>query len=192
MNTASKEILESITKQDVYAEKMCELIKSVVCAYYQLPVSIFDNRSRLRPIIKAKQVTTYFLRKALPKTTLLHIGKMLKYDHASILHNLRAVNNLLQTDKEMQTDIKAISKILDLEASIEKVDGNIDNDFYYINMDNCVSIKMEGGKAMILVGYTIEDASVFVANHQDIMKGILPVEHKQTGLLILQKKQNDE
>lgn len=190
--TTSKEILSVITESENYSKRICDLVKSVVCKYYELPVSIFDSKSRIRNVIKAKQTSVHFMRKLLPNATLIYIGKECRYDHCSVIHCIKNIRNLLEIDKETQTDIVEITRIIEIEQSAIDIDGDIEKSYHFVNMNDCISIKLQNNKDIVLAGFTLEEAKAFIKFNQKTMKGAIPVPHSNTNLHILEKKQTDD
>jgi hypothetical protein len=187
----NKDITKRINESSAYSSRIAEMIKVVVCNYYNLPISIFQSKCRKREIIICKQTVVYFLKKQLPKATLKHIGMETGYDHATVLHCLKTTQNLIDTDKKTEYDIREMGKVLSMNQDALTLE-DISERYYFVNMDNCISIKMPDGKAMILVGYNMDEASMIVANNPESMVGLLPVPHKNTKLFILEKKVEKE
>lgn len=187
----NRSISRHINESSAYSTRVIEMIKMVVCNYYNLPVNIFTSKSRKREIIICKQTTVYFLRKKLPKLTLKHIGNETKYDHATVLHCIKTIENLIETDKKTEYDVREIGKVLSMNQDALSLE-DIGEKYYFLNMDNCISLKMNNGKALILVGYNMDEASMFVAENKESMEGVLPVPHNDTKLFILERKKQDD
>lgn len=187
----NNDITKQINESSAYSNRVVEMVKTVVCNYYNLPITIFQSRSRKREVIICKQSVVYFLRKMLPKATLKHIGLETGYDHATVLHCIKTTQNLMETDKKTEYDIREMGKVLSMNQDALTLE-DISKMYYFINMDNCISIKMKDGKSMVLVGYNIDEASLIVANNAENMAGLLPVCHKDTKLFILERKIQDE
>jgi len=187
----TKDITKHINESSAYSSRIAEMVKIVVCNYYNLPLTVFQSKSRKREVIICKQTVVYFLRKQLPKATLKHIGMETGYDHATVLHCLKTTQNLIDTDKKTEYDIREMGKMLSMNQDALTME-DISERYYFVNMDECISIKMSDGKAMILVGYNMDEASLIVANNPETMSSILPVPHKNTKLFILEKKVQKE
>lgn len=185
------DITKYINESSTYSSRIAEMVKIVVCNYYNLPLNVFESKSRKREVIICKQTVVYFLRKQLPKATLKSIGIETGYDHATVIHCLKATQNLIDTDKNTEHDIREMGKVLSMNQDALTLE-DIGERYYFINMDNCISIKMKDGKSMVLVGYNIDEASLIVANNAETMAGLLPVCHKDTKLFILERKVQDE
>jgi len=175
----------NITNHPVtFSNKVCDLVKRVVCDYYEMPYTIFYKRNRERMNVKVRQVSCYFMQKLLPKVTLKYIGEQIAYNHATVIHSIKTMNNIIDTDRDFKREISEIYRILESEQATVQFNGNIDKDFYYINMDECISIKFPDGKAIVLTGYTEVEAQQFIGERIDVST----VEHHKTRLFILQKK----
>jgi hypothetical protein len=187
----NNEITKHINESSAYSSRVAEMVKIVVCNYYNLPITIFQSKSRKREVIICKQTVVYFLRKQLPKATLKHIGMETNYDHATVLHCLKTTQNLIDTDPKTEYDIREMGKVLSMNQDALTLE-DISEMYYFVNMDDCISIKMADGKSMVLVGYNMDEASLIVANNPETMVGVLPVPHKNTKLFILEKKVQKE
>lgn len=186
MNT--EDLINVIGEKEAYANRISTLVKEVVSCYYNLPITAFQSKSRVRQVIKMKQTSVYFMKKFLPKATLIYIGKQMSYDHATVLHCLKQINNLLETDKETKQDIENIARAIEIEQDTIKLDGDLRKEYYYVNLGKCSSIKLEDGRGVVLSGYTEEQASVFLEMLNKFYKENLEIRnHSNTGLFILEK-----
>ena len=109
----NNDITKRINESSAYSSRVAEMVKIVVCNYYNLPITIFQSKSRKREVIICKQTVVYFLRKQLPKATLKHIGAETGYDHASVIHCLKTTQNLIDIDK--QTAVEWLLEYCDRE-----------------------------------------------------------------------------
>ena len=189
----TKEILNIITEPNVYTKRICDLIKQVVTNYYDLPINVFEGRSRIRAVIKAKQSSVYLIRKALPNITLQEIGNQTNYNHSTILHCIKTINNLLETDEETKSDIASLQQIFQLGSDAVTLQGDIEKEYYYINITDCISVKLPNKKAIILVNFTKEETLIMIKENVFLKEQLPhPVEHKNTGLFILQKNKKED
>ena len=93
----------------------------------------------------------------------------------------------METDKKTEYDIREMGKVLSMNQDALTLE-DISERYYFINMDECVSLKMPDGRAIVLVGYNMDEASMFVAENKEALTEVLPVPHKNTKLFILEKK----
>ena len=186
-SNTTKDILKSLHNQQLYGDKVTELIQKVVSTYYDLPITAYKSKSRKRQVIKMKQATVYFLKRMLPKATLVNIGRVMEYNHATILHSLKSVSNLYETDRETKKDIDALEKMLQFESDSKKGYGNIDEDYYYIGLDDCFSYKLTNNKAIVFSGLSTDEIQEIIAIlRPGIIPTPLPKQHSKTGLFILE------
>ncbi|MDD4848752.1 MAG: helix-turn-helix domain-containing protein, partial [Bacteroidales bacterium] len=81
-------------------EVSIDYIQKVVCDYFNINIDLLNSTKRQRPIVQARQLVMYFA-KEYTKSSLANIGNYCgQRDHATVLHALRTVNNLRETDKQ--------------------------------------------------------------------------------------------
>jgi chromosomal replication initiator protein len=86
----------SMIKDD---RKKAEVIRRVVCSYLGLQQSLIISRGRKGHIVEARQMAMFFIRKFTRlslKQTGLEFGGL---DHATVIHAVQTVNNILTYDK---------------------------------------------------------------------------------------------
>ena len=107
----AKDILKAyvnFSKRDVTAD----VIKEVVCDYFNLPAGDFSSRKRTREIAQARQVAMY-LCKMHTKMPLKSIGAAIGgKNHATVVHACKTVSNLIDIDKGFRLQIEEIEKRL--------------------------------------------------------------------------------
>ena len=89
-----------------------DYIQKTVCDYYKVPFDLIQGKTRKREIVQARQVSMFFA-KNLTKSSLANIGLHIGgRDHATVLHSCKAVNNLIDTDKNFRNQITELEKKL--------------------------------------------------------------------------------
>ena len=89
-----------------------DYIQKVVCDYFNLPVEVINSKTRKREIVQARQLAMYFSKKH-TKNSLATIGLYCgNKDHATVLHAVRTINNLMETDKQFRTYVDDIDRKL--------------------------------------------------------------------------------
>ena len=84
------------------------LIIETVANHYRLSYSELIQRTRKREIVEARQVAAHLL-KSNTNLSLQAIGKLLgDRNHATIVHSIKEVNNLLETNKEFRIKFQQI------------------------------------------------------------------------------------
>lgn len=88
-----------------------EIIKTVA-DYYGVEVSAINTRSRKREVVLVRQVAMYLAKKHLDLST-SKIGQYVgNRDHATVLHACKTVTNLADTDKQFNSELNEIDRIL--------------------------------------------------------------------------------
>ncbi|MDR1860456.1 MAG: chromosomal replication initiator protein DnaA [Bacteroidales bacterium] len=118
----------TLNKKDITLDLACEMINKfiknsqrelsidyiskVVCDYYKLPLDTLQDNTRKREIVQARQVAMYFS-KHYTKSSLATIGLQIgRRDHATVLHALKTVGNLIDTDKKFKACVEDIDQKL--------------------------------------------------------------------------------
>jgi chromosomal replication initiator protein len=89
-----------------------DYIQKVVCDYFSLPVEVINSKTRKREIVQARQLAMYFSKKHTKNslnTIGLHCGNK---DHATVLHAVKTVKNLMETDKKFKVYVEEIDQKL--------------------------------------------------------------------------------
>ncbi len=87
-------------------------IQEKVCDYYKLSVNEIQTKSRKRDVVQARQIAMYLARKY-TKNSLTVIGEQIgNRDHATVLHAVKTVMDLCETDREIRESVSTIEKEL--------------------------------------------------------------------------------
>lgn len=162
------------------------LILSVVAAYLKVSENVFTGKSRVRANVIAKQYAIYYLRK-LMNLTVTEIGDIFRMDHSSISYHLKTMAGLLEYNAKTKMDIAELDNILDFKILSTLPSNEFNDYFYYIDLSECRSIKIDNDKSLVFVGYSDVEVRkmAFVLN----LKEDLDIHHhKKTQLYILNKK----
>ena len=83
-------------------------IQETVCEYYSLDPRCMLSASRERCVVRPRQIAMYLARKLTPKS-MPDIGKRFGgRDHTTVLHAVRTIANLVETDDEYRVDVRAL------------------------------------------------------------------------------------
>jgi len=87
-----------------------DYIINKVCIYYKITKLELCSKSRNRDIVVPRQVSMYLIKEYFKKKiSLAKIGKQIgNKDHATVLHACKAINNLIDTDKQFVRELKEI------------------------------------------------------------------------------------
>ncbi|WP_229308517.1 chromosomal replication initiator protein DnaA [Jiulongibacter sediminis] len=85
-------------------------IVSVVTEHYSVRIADLKSKSRLRSIVIPRQVAMY-LAKELTNLSLKSIGYHFGgRDHSTVIHAIQTVNDLMDTNKEMEKEVNSLMK----------------------------------------------------------------------------------
>lgn len=95
------DIMECITelccKQDIFIREFIDG-ELLILNIPQITIEAFQSKSRKREIVKRRQLAMYFCRRK-TSLSLEQIGlKLASKDHATVLHAIKEIHNLVQTD----------------------------------------------------------------------------------------------
>lgn len=91
-----------------------EAIAIRVCRYLDVPFELMQTDSRKREAVEARQIAHYIScqRKNKSHKSLRDIGATIgNKDHATVMHSVKTVNNLMDTDKKFKTKVEKIMNI---------------------------------------------------------------------------------
>ncbi len=88
-------------------------IESLVCKYFDVDLQEIRGFRRYRQLVIPRQIIMFLLRRY-TKMSLKGIGKLYHKDHATVIHSITTVLNLLETDADYRKEV------LYLEAQVEE------------------------------------------------------------------------
>ncbi|MCD6092082.1 MAG: chromosomal replication initiator protein DnaA [Bacteroidales bacterium] len=110
----AKQIIDKYVKS-TNREISIEYIQKVVCEYFSLPLDVINSKTRKREIVQARQLAMFFSKKH-TKSSLATIGQHCgNKDHATVLHAVKTINNLVDTDKKFRTYVDDLDKKIKLQ-----------------------------------------------------------------------------
>jgi len=71
-----------------------------------------EIKTRKREIVLYRQTAIWLIKQHFPMTTLRDLGNMFEKDHATAIHALKTISNLLDTNREIRYDIAMIEKAI--------------------------------------------------------------------------------
>lgn len=75
-----------------------EAVSDIVAEIWEVPKEALTTKTRQREVVEARQVLMTY-RKLVTGKSLKKVGKEFGKDHATVLHAIQTVNNLIETDK---------------------------------------------------------------------------------------------
>lgn len=112
--TLAKEVLGT---HDEKYDLNTDEIQKLVSEHYHIRLVDMRSKNRAKPIVTARQVCMYLIKKYLNKS-LIDIGKCFGgKDHTTVINALRRIEDQLQENKELRNDLN------DLEKQIQNITG---------------------------------------------------------------------
>jgi hypothetical protein len=165
--------------------RLVDYIIKLVSKYYNIESELLKTKTRKREICFPRQAAMYLIKEN-TNLSLTHIGGLFNgKDHATVLHAKRTVANLMQSDKTIGLDLKKLQKVIKFKSSALKRNINMDKEFYYIDFNHHVSIKVKDDKGMILTGFSEEEINQITDLIDNIVEKRM---HLDTGLYIIEQK----
>lgn len=161
-----------------------KLVKDVVTMYYKIDPSLIESKSRKEGIVKYRHIAIYVANASLGINTVI-LGKIFGNSHGNIVNTKKKINGFLSWDEKLRGEIAEINKILKTVIKKKILGGS---SFYYINLNEFHSAKIENEKAVILKGFSDEEVKavkLIVAGEE---KELNLTHHKEQNLYILEKK----
>lgn len=165
--------------------RLVDYIIKLVSKYYNVDNEVLKTNTRKREICFPRQVAMYLI-KDHTNLSLAHIGGVFNgKDHATVLHARRTVLNLTESDKQVKEDLQKLTKVIKFKSSALKRNINMDKEFYYIDFNDHISIKVKDNKGMILTGFTDDEIEQITNLIDNIVEKRM---HLDTGLYIIEQK----
>ncbi len=86
------------------SEVSSKRIVRVVCDYYNIDTEYVSNKNRLRKYAIPRFICM-FLIKEKTNLTLSEIGRLFNRDHATTIHAIRKVKDLIEFDKQLKQEL---------------------------------------------------------------------------------------
>ena len=91
-----------------------------ICKDHFRPNDIMNNiDTRMRPVVERRMMTMLLLRNFANKLSLTDIAQVFRKDHATALHAIKTMRNLIETDVRLQTQYIVLKNKIIAEIGIE-------------------------------------------------------------------------
>jgi hypothetical protein len=155
--------------------KEINFIKKTIASYYNLSEELcFGSKKRNRDIITVRHLCIYFSRKR-QDLTCVELGKVFECNHATVLHAIGKINDLLSYDKRLKKEVEEINQLLNEEGT--KIETNLSK---FIDLNDFTLIEKERNKYIILSGFSKDEIHDMFKDEQ------LTSEYSNTGIYIKQ------
>jgi hypothetical protein len=164
--------------------RMCEYILIIVSKYLNVDDNFHTTKNRKSELVFARQMAMLMM-KRYTKLSLEQIGSCFERDHATVLHGIRHIQELSDSDKMVKKQIYDIDQIMRYKskALVNKIDLN--RDYYYLDFDDFVSVRFTSTKGIMFTGFDDEEIKELLQ--------YIPIKyqvrtHDKTGMYILEPK----
>lgn len=166
-----------------YENALVDFVKQVVCKYYCQDLDCLKLFTRRKEIVKVRQVSMYLILKN-SKITLKRLGEHFGFNHATVIYSQRTICGYLEFDKDLQKEIDELQSSIFLKAKAIVNNLDLQKDFYFIDLNNFTSLKIDNSKAIILSGYSADEEKKI---KKLLNYSLLDKKHENTGMYILEK-----
>jgi len=181
-------IYTSTKKND---EALVEFIKIIISNKYGFTIHDCKSKSRRRPDVMFRHICMYMIYKN-TSLSLALVGRHFNRDHSTVVHSNRVINNHLFWDKKLQAEIEEIQQTI--TAKCQTMNFDLNEEFYYVELNDINSIKLTQNKSIILSGFNSRQIG-YIANKLFTDKDFIKMgefqetqAHKNTGMYILEKR----
>lgn len=77
--------------------RKADIIRSVICESYEVSYEVLSEKTRKRAVVDARHLYMYFM-KNLTDASLKDIGEAFHQDHTTVIHGIKKVSDLIETD----------------------------------------------------------------------------------------------
>ena len=176
------------TNRNYIDNNIFNYIIDVVEMYCKIDKDYYYRKTRKPKYVRARHLVMYFTKKY-TKLSLKTIARKFQKDHTTILHGISRVTDGIKYEKIIKESVKNIEQIINTKVNAMLGDVNVDRDYYYIDLNNIYSLKIDDTKTIIFNGFNNEEAFLFMNSFKKIKEELK--EHKNTGIYILEKREQN-
>ncbi len=191
MKKQNNEIHEGNNKERDYIE----LVKTIVANYFKFDITVYATKNGKSSKIQCKQIALYCAEYGMKEHGIdmsrAEIGQLFAYNwsSANVSSAIKRVNELMEYDSDYKRQIDEILIIISRCVKGQLTDSTNVKDYYYINLNDAVSMKLSPGKAILLSGFSMDEINWL--KHNFIRTQIQERKHTNTGLYLFQKNENN-
>lgn len=167
------------------AEAMIEIIKTIVCRYYEVQPDRVYIKSRKSELIHCRHLIAYFVVKEIPNWLPLQWkSERVGYngDHSMLIHIEKKFDGLLEWDKKLKKEVRDIKALI--TAAMYNENSDMLDEIAFMNFNTFVALRKNSNEAICMIGIDQERQS-------KIMELLGPeykvVEMENTGYLLHKK-----
>lgn len=167
------------------AEEKIETVMKVVAKFKDLSEDFYAVKSRKREIVLARQMACFLLRDVDPTITYNLIAHFTGQNHATVIHAVETFANLVASDKDIQKQYETLKEMFNTRYMASDLENGRKINVYTVNINNCITIKINEQKSIVLSGYTQDQAEMIGAICSENETPVKPVKHTNTGIVLI-------
>lgn len=159
-----------------------DMVKSIVCEYYNFPIEYLETNSRKNGIPMMKQIICYLVINYLKSIKKYKLGLYFKTNHANVLIGVKKLSVIINEDASFSKEISDLVHVMDLKGVISR--NYSEREWMkYFDLNNFISAKW-GDKFIIFKGYDMEFVESLLDSKYEIS------EHTDTKHFVFARKLN--
>ena len=174
--------------------KQLSIIKQTLLDFYELKSEDYIFlKTRRRKYLNVRHNSMYLMYKTL-KMPIVEISNVFKCNHATVIHAVKKIDDYITWDNQLKKEITELDNALKLNL-LSNNSSNYDEKFYFIDLNNFISLKNDNGQAIIFCGFkkdNVKDIVFLKKNIFDSFKQEQITEHNSTGLYIIENKDENK
>jgi len=187
MTRKKHEITFGLANTEKAIDNKVNLIKKLVAAYYGETVAIYTSRNLKREKLMIKHVAVFLCSKMVELSPGKKIGPSrvadyFGYDHATVLHIGRKLSGYIDYDRAFRLEMEKIETGINYKIQMRDNKQSLIKDYYFIDLNGSVSMKLSDTKAIVLTGFDDEE----VEKIKNLFRCPVSRKHKETSMYILE------
>lgn len=182
-------------EKEHYNKQIAKYVMDAVALYYEMGAETYKLKTRQRNIVSLKHTCAYMLTQH-TSLTFQQIGRYVELDHSTVIYAKKKINGFLTYDKDYRQEIEELSEII-RQGKLSIINGlDIRKDYYYIDLNNFVSVRKNRGTAMLVTGFSKEEVKHFSLidsrTGHVVISGKNAFSHKNRKMYVLEKIKGNE
>jgi len=183
-NTETK--IESINKINKH-RMLIDTITKVACKYYKEDINAVRSKKRKTELVKVRQVISYLARDTY-KINYRLIAEYFTLNNApAVMYNVSAIKKLLAIDDDLYKEITLLKDMLYINGTSIVNNIELEKEFYVVDLNDCVSIKLSNNKAILLSGFNEDEVKAYIEGNNI---RTVSQQHINTGIYMLKPLRN--
>jgi hypothetical protein len=171
---------DAAIQKELYGRNILDIISKVTSAYYKEEFNKVISKLRKIEVVKVRQIISYIARDT-HKISYRVIGEYFGQNEFAAMYSCRSLAKLLLQDDDLLREVNLLKRRMFVSTGILNSEY-LNQDYYIIDMNDCVSIKLKDNRSIVLSGFTEEEVKAYIEGNNIRTK---PQIHKNTGIYML-------